>query len=481
VRINNLKTTMNQAYLMNSYTTSASDMMDLCFTMFTLEDERVKHAVTAEFLHQRTSSIPRAITLSSEAINLSAKKALWFATQSVLFQSLPLNVSSKEDIGCCIHISSLLGKMCGIDVVPVNSIVNLVNKYSRDQILNMGQMMYKSARDVLVNPEMYFHIQHNETLARSVLALAFYLCNAGDFDEAQLVLGAGKLFVQNEKSKLYASTGGLMLTQENVPEHSHFMLVMESVGEVLGHTIFCNRVGSTNRKNLKKRVKKLASVIRSKFGETYPMEEATNLAVKIVSSSVVNIDDLEIFLTQLPRDDAVDPNGRTMLQLNFIQIGVILIECAYQTIQDPVDILRLHDIRVNFANAATDKCMTQLAMLSVSAGRFLNVLSFVVNVHLEQSHTLCSYHGSREQLTNSKLYLMKDSVICDSMIARHKIQSLIELRAALVERLVEHQFAIDHGVNNRLVASSGIGMGLDDNIIDFNLDHLDIDEFLADM
>jgi hypothetical protein len=439
----------------NSTVVDSASLLSLCFDMFTIDDDKVKQDVQAQYLWKQ--SVPRAVSLSQQALQLRSKQALWFAYNAAALQTIPLNRNEQA-------VSQLVAQKLLVSydmwVSPPRLITIEKQNYTALQLAESAEKMFQSAKEIILDPLVFQQIPFNITLIQSLFLMATYLSTTGErYDEAKLLISAMKVFLSREKHLLRANLEAPYLSEITKDLLSkQIQIIMKISGISAGFDFAMNTVRFSQigvHKNTEKTIKKFLK----KFSETFDLKfiksekilesfkskiDAGNRVLQMIKTPLQDATQLEQFLegTSVMHKGEFEQTEKqfySFWSFTLFQIQYTITECVYQRCQDPHELHKIKELRWRLANDMTEYCYENRILCSFVSGRIQTVLCYMAETHMEQSTELCSYGASMQLVESCLENIKKDCIVFEEALAKMELARLRDIHNRLKHRIELHE------------------------------------------
>ena len=311
----------------------------------------------------------------------------------------------------------------------------MAERQPRVQVLHAAQCMYKSAREMLLDPLIYQQIPYNRTLLISIYFLVLYLSTAGTgVDDIPLLMSAARLHLNRALSILSVDLTKLdPIVRDSILDQGK---TLERLITMLGSIELdiwvhqsAKSIGRYTEKHLKQYLKQIYKSLNVKFLS----DPATNLLSKlggikelstiVKMNGVTNLNGLTLFL-DTSRRYGCEACHVVYWRLDVFTVQVIAVNVALCNCTNQDELPKIHALKLHLANEITTDCHDMLAITSYGGGRFAGILMFAFRTHLELSCTLCNHESTLQELNNCSALLQKDLEICHCLISRNGLNIL---------------------------------------------------------
>jgi hypothetical protein len=429
------------------------DLLDLCFTMFSFQEEN-KQYLTSQFLCKQ--SIPRSLcTLNQKTIDEKVKTAVWLSIQAVTLQSMPCGdlqyysspFQEEENfkrLFKCFYQYSLSPDM------DIDKVLKMFQKYPREKVLIIADDMFQMAKKIVMEPGIYEQLPCNFLLVQSAFNMANYLIMSVDgIDDAKLLLSSIKVYFE----RIGDCKEDFDLSHLSEYEYSQYMQYKQAV-EKLAHmntmtelTLWYNYTPRTRKFYSEKKLKKFLKRIISAFKTNKCMElemkyvieqykEGIAQLVSILDNKLLNAQSIEHFVLicrTLRREQRLFPFW--CIWVFMIETYAIEIALNRKSLKDETAYLR--NMKIHLADEISRELVNSLPLVAVTAPRFAQVVVFAANTHLEQSEQLCSKKDLQYDAELGECYnlLLADAAVCEVIVHKFGDKIFESMSARLLQRL----------------------------------------------
>jgi hypothetical protein len=345
---------------------------DVCLQLFTIDDESAKQEIIAQLLWRQC--IPRTVQLSSQVINRKAMKALWYSLHAVSLHLAPKSIAaSSEEKKIAIHALSNMLSFKEIMTAPtLSQLDGICRKYPVEQLSQIADHMFNSAREIILDPHIYSQIPFNDKLARTVFCMCLFLSSRGDREEElQLLISTANVYLKREigrgsiqlSSTMPSESKSNLLTQ--LQDLDKLSRILNGIGNGSKQIVALNaRICS--EKQMKKFLKRFANIY---FSDYIPSDTAHVFAVNgnglktlhsIAKKGFTDMDTVQKFLNHCEIMISEEPYVSaqkvvpTFLKAATLAIQVCALELVSNKFTETNDLMRLRDAKkraVNFVNS----------------------------------------------------------------------------------------------------------------------------------
>jgi hypothetical protein len=427
------------------------ELLSLCFSMFDIDDEQVKKQIQAQYLWEHTATdIPRAITLSKEALESRCRKAFWFAYHAALLQTVPLNQNE-------LNISKIIAQKLIISsdlIINPQSLLELFKNISPVQLNETSEKMFQSAREIILDPLVYQQIPFNLTLVQSLFLMTTYLSTTGErTNETKMLLNAMKIFFSKERRIIKEVKRNNTNTEHTRDIIKQAPMIMKMSGLATGFEFEISTInGNTNtEKFIKKFLKRVAATFDLECFQSQAIVKIFRIKIdagkrisELIRPPIRDADRLTHFMEEtnaMHKGEFEESEKQLFSYWSFIvfQTQFSIAEAVYKRCQDPYEIQRVKDIRWKLADDITSYCFENRLLCSFIGGRIKNVLCYMIETHMEQSKEIC-LHGSSSihQIASCLENMKKDCTICEEVFNKVEMVALRDVYNQLKHRIELH-------------------------------------------
>jgi hypothetical protein len=434
---------------------------DICLQLFTIDDESAKQEIIGQLLWKQC--IPRTIQLSSEMIHRKAMKAMWYSLQAITLQLAPktLSSNSEEKNLASFALSNIFNfkQMVGPSFSKLDVITR---KYPQEQLQQISDSMFNSARDIILDPQMYAQIPFNETLVKTIFCMCLFLSSRGERDdELQLLVNAANVYLKNEVGKRSTILDNATSVERpyllaQVQDVDRLSRIINGVGDGSRQILLINS-HINNETQLRKFLKRFANIF---FSQYTPLEKAKIFSVSgsglktlhsIVKKGLSDIETLQqvmnhckMMITEEPYVTAqkIMP---TFLGISILVIQISALEIVSRKLTQPNDMIRLRDIKREFAKFVNGQIV--LFEQSLFAGNLVHtILSYVINIKIEEIDELCILSNNCTGDKNTELqscleYLRNYERLCCKLYKEIPSLSSLQWRLKTEMELIERHLS----------------------------------------
>jgi hypothetical protein len=253
-------------------------------------------------------------------------------------------------------------------------------------------------------------------------------------DVTQLLISAAEIFITRARNMEFATKNNPATDDIHLNSRNIHMIdgVLHSMKYALqaNHDIYNISNKKQGMQYLKKSIKLFSAQVH--MDAFTPKRNALIQLKSLIKKGITTSEQLQNFLDisekmyTTKQYISAEQAFHTFWTFQILAIQLWIVDQTLRENQDIFEAQQLQRIRVNYAHKISTACTNNITQLAVSGARFLFLIRYAINVHLEDSLS---------DVATLIHYLTLDTTICDTLYSRHQLPQVIPLLQQLKQRI----------------------------------------------
>jgi len=407
-------------------------------------------------MQNTTTGIPPCIPPNAETFEFRVNKTLFYSLNAVVLHHAPIHTSASSTNQPAADFYQsvqrrLKSVLDGCIVNDTTDIMELTKNFTRIQLRQTADDMFRTARETLLHPEIYPYLATNPKLAHACINIVNYLFGKRvHVGEARLFLSNVKVFLQQTRNARY-----LNVNHYSGAAREHMEKIKETTAALMGtyygtkmimemnndYKDFSTYEGLRRLVDLSIRAYENVS-IAMKYQETPNGFQRVRNLLKVLDTEPEGIDRLNKFVSVckdllsdnnwIPHEER-KPNSVTFYRLSALgfQLYIANIE-SLRTTYDQETIASINRLKLNIANQIAKYCFENLQIFLIGGGVYIELYLHACRTHAARVRALLGdMNASHAELRDILSYLQAEIQTLDALYEKYETGEFAQMSKEL--------------------------------------------------